>query len=41
VPLRYMHTPYELLSLKDIEDSARLMVAYCCHVKPDATYNAN
>ena len=38
VPLRYMHTPCELLSLKDIEDCARLMVAYCRSVKPDTDF---
>lgn len=29
VPLRYMHTPCELLSLTDVENCARLMAAYC------------
>jgi len=29
VPLRYMHTPCEMLSLKDVEDTARLLAAYC------------
>lgn len=32
VPLRYMHTPCEVLSLKDVEDCARLMAAYCRRV---------
>ncbi len=38
VPLRYMHTPVEVLSLKDIEDCARLMAAYCRRVKPDTDF---
>lgn len=38
VALRYMHTPVELLSLKDVEDCARLMVAYCRSVKPDTDF---
>jgi endoglucanase len=38
VALRYMHTPCELLSLKDVEDCARLMAAYCARVKPDTDF---
>ncbi len=38
VPLRYMHTPCELLSLKDVEDCARLMAAYCRRVTPDTDF---
>lgn len=29
VPLRYMHTPGEVLSLTDVENCARLVAAYC------------
>jgi tetrahedral aminopeptidase len=29
VPLRYMHTPNEIMSLDDIENSARLIAAFC------------
>ncbi len=32
VPLRYMHTPNELLSLKDLEDTARLLAAFCARL---------
>jgi putative aminopeptidase FrvX len=32
VPLRYMHTPSELLSLTDVENCARLVAAYCRRV---------
>jgi endoglucanase len=38
VPLRYMHTPCELLSLKDVEDCARLMAAYCRCLTPDTDF---
>ena len=38
VALRYMHTPVELLSLKDVEDCARLMAGYCRKVKPDTDF---
>lgn len=38
VALRYMHTPCELLSLKDVEDCARLMAAYCRRVKPETDF---
>lgn len=38
VPLRYMHTPCEVLSLTDVEDCARLMAAYCRQVKPNTDF---
>jgi putative aminopeptidase FrvX len=38
VPLRYMHTPCEMLSLADVENCARLMAAYCRQVKPDTDF---
>lgn len=38
VPLRYMHTPCELLCLPDVENCARLMAAYCRQVKPDTDF---
>lgn len=38
VPLRYMHTPVEVLSLTDVENCARLMAAYCRRVKPDTDF---
>lgn len=38
VPLRYMHTPCELLSLTDVENCARLMAAYCRRVRPDTDF---
>lgn len=38
VPLRYMHTPCELLSLADVENCARLMAAFCRRVRPDTDF---
>jgi endoglucanase len=38
VPLRYMHTPCELLAIKDVEDCARLMAAYCRLVTPETDF---
>jgi endoglucanase len=38
VALRYMHTPCEVLSLKDVEACARLMAAYCRRVRPDTDF---
>jgi endoglucanase len=32
VPLRYMHTPNELLSLQDLENTARLLAAFCARL---------
>jgi endoglucanase len=38
VPLRYMHTPCEVLSLKDVEDTARLLAAYCRRITPTTDF---
>ena len=38
VPLRYMHTPCELMSLTDLENCARLMAAYCRRVTPETDF---
>jgi endoglucanase len=35
VPLRYMHTPCEVMSLDDIDNSARLMAGFIERVTPD------
>ena len=35
VPLRYMHTPCEVMSLDDIENAARLMAGFVERVTPD------
>jgi endoglucanase len=38
VPLRYMHTPNELLSLQDLENTARLLAAFCADLKKDQDF---
>lgn len=38
VPIRYMHTPCELLSLTDVENTAKLMAAYCRRVTPETDF---
>lgn len=38
VPLRYMHTPCELLSLTDVENCARLMVEFCRQITPTTDF---
>lgn len=38
VPLRYMHTPCELLSLTDVENCAKLMAAYCRLITPSTDF---
>ncbi len=36
IPLRYMHTPVETVSLKDIRRAGRLMAEFIADLKPDA-----
>lgn len=38
VPLRYMHTPAEVLCLDDVEACIRLACAYCRRVTPDTDF---
>jgi endoglucanase len=38
VPLRYMHTPCEMLCLNDVEDAARLMAAFCLRMSHDTDF---
>ena len=38
VPLRYMHTPGEVLSLTDVENCSRLVAAYCRMITPDTDF---
>ncbi|HSV74624.1 MAG TPA: M42 family metallopeptidase [Chthonomonadales bacterium] len=35
VPLRYMHTPSEVMHLDDIDNTARLLAAFCARITPD------
>jgi endoglucanase len=38
IPLRYMHTPCEVLSLVDVENCARLMAAFCRKISPQTNF---
>ena len=38
VPLRYMHTPCEVMSLDDIENTAKLMAGFCERITPDLDF---
>ncbi|WP_408639643.1 hypothetical protein [Roseomonas populi] len=38
VPLRYMHTPCEVVSLTDLENSARLLAGYCRRVTKETDF---
>ena len=39
IPLRYMHTPSEIVDLEDIENTVRLLVAYAKSLKPGDSGN--
>ncbi len=38
VPLRYMHTPNEIMNLNDIEKAARLMAGFCGRATADVDW---
>ncbi len=38
IPNRYMHTPVELVSLKDVEQAAKLIAEWLCALKPGASF---
>jgi endoglucanase len=38
VPLRYMHSPVELVQLDDVEAAARLIAAYARRLAADASF---
>jgi endoglucanase len=38
IPLRYMHTPGEVLSLTDVEQAIGLLVAFLLKVGPDRSW---
>jgi endoglucanase len=40
VPLRYMHTPCETVSLEDVESCARLMAEYCRSINPETSFKS-
>jgi len=38
VPLRYMHTPIEVLDLRDLETASKLLAQFCLDLKPDTSF---
>ena len=38
IPLRYMHTPVELVQLDDVEAVVRLLVAFARRLEPGMTF---
>ena len=38
IPNRYMHTPTEVVSLKDLESTVKLLVAFVCSLKKDTDF---
>jgi endoglucanase len=38
VPLRYMHTPIEVLDLRDLEAAAKLLATFCTDLKPNVDF---
>jgi endoglucanase len=41
IPLRYMHTPVETVSMKDVRRVGRLMAEFIADLKPDAMEKIN
>jgi len=38
IPNRYMHTPVEMVSLKDVEHASKLIAEWVCTLKPNASF---
>ena len=38
VALRYMHTPIEVLNLRDLEAAAKLLATFVADLKPDVDF---
>jgi endoglucanase len=38
VPLRYMHSPIEMLDLDDLEQAVQLVVAFARRLEPGTTF---
>ncbi|NIA13156.1 MAG: M42 family peptidase [Nitrospiraceae bacterium] len=38
IPNRYMHSPVELVSLKDVENASKLIVEWVCSLKADTSF---
>jgi endoglucanase len=38
IPNRYMHTPVEVISLRDAENAAELLAAFICDLRPGTDF---
>jgi putative aminopeptidase FrvX len=38
LPLRYMHSPVEMVQVSDVLDAAKLIAAFCLRLEPDASF---
>ncbi|HUU55586.1 MAG TPA: M42 family metallopeptidase [Armatimonadota bacterium] len=38
VPLRYMHTPIEVLDMRDLEAAAKVLATFCADLSPDTDF---
>ena len=38
IPLRYMHTPAEVMSLDDVQSTIDLVCEYCRRIRPDTDF---
>jgi endoglucanase len=38
IPIRYMHSPVEMVALKDIDDAARLIAAFAQRLEPEMSF---
>jgi endoglucanase len=38
VPLRYMHSPVEMVALQDVEHAARLIAAFAQRLEPGMSF---
>ena len=38
IPNRYMHSPVEVVSLRDLDNAANLIAAFCCDLQADADF---
>ena len=39
IPLRYMHSPAELVNMKDVENTAKLIAEIICAIDENTNFN--